>query len=402
MKKRFIFLSMVLLPMLASADEWQDPETRVNYTYNPNGTTAEVKAGPNPYNGSPQATGNITILSEIIVKGNKYRVTSIGKCAFIYSNITSVAIPNSITEIQDDAFNGCTQLISVNIPNSVTSIGLCAFYGCALPEITIPESVSHIDVAVFGECGCLESIIVDKKNKYYDSRNDCNAIIRTADNTLMRGGKKTVIPNSVTVIDNFAFSGTVGLTSIDIPNSVIRIGNWAFGRCYDLINIYCKATTPPALVSDGSSPFSGTSLQKITLHVPLSSIESYKTTSPWSNFDKIVALEENESEQEPDPQKCATPTIAFKDGKLSFDCETEGATVVYSFKSSSADKVEGNNVNLPSTFTVSVYAKKDGYLDSETVTEEIDVRGMKGDMNDDGTLSVTDVGILITTILQAP
>ena len=62
--------------------------------------------------------------------------------------------------------------------------------------------------------------------------------------------------------------------------------------------------------------------------------------------------------------------------------------------------VEGNNVSLPSTYTVTVYAKKDGYLNSETITKEIDVRGLMGDMNLDGSLSVTDVTILIDKILK--
>lgn len=98
--------------------------------------------------------------------------------------------------------------------------------------------------------------------------------------------------------------------------------------------------------------------------------------------------------------KCATPTIAFKDGKLVFDCETEGVTYVYSFKSTSSNMGDGNNVSLPSTYTVTVYAKKDGYENSDTVTEEIDVRGLMGDMNEDGSLSVTDVTILIDKILK--
>ena len=83
-----------------------------------------------------------------------------------------------------------------------------------------------------------------------------------------------------------------------------------------------------------------------------------------------------------------------------FDCETEDVTYVYSFTAASANMVEGNNVSLPSTYTITVYAKKEGYLNSETVTKEIDVRGLMGDMNEDGSLSVTDVTILIDIILK--
>ena len=189
-------------------------------------------------------------------------VTSIGEFAFYdCSGLTSVEIPNSMTSIGDSAFEGCTGLTFVTIPNSVTSISNCAFWGCSgLTSITIPNSVTSIGVGAFFGCsgltsvtilksvtsigsgafaGCagLNSIIVERGNSKYDSRENCNAIIETASNTLIAGCKITTIPNSVTSIGENAFSGCTGLTSVTILKSVTSIGSGAFAGCAGLNSI---------------------------------------------------------------------------------------------------------------------------------------------------------------------
>ena len=158
-------------------------------------------------------------------------VTSIGDYAFSgCRSLKSVTIPDGVTKIGDHAFQDCTGLTNITIPDGVTEIGYGAFDGCSiLTSITIPDSVTEMRIGAFDGCKSLTSI---------------------------------TIPDGVTKIGDYAFRGCTSLTNIMIPDSVTEIGWSAFQDCRSLTNI----TIPDSVTEIGGYAFSGcTSLTKISL-----------------------------------------------------------------------------------------------------------------------------------------
>ena len=267
-----------LLPLSASADVYQDPETKVNYVYTVGQSEASVGR-------SYDASGDIAILSSFTVDGNEYAVTSIGSSAFYNNYLRSVTIPESVVRIGDKAFQQ-TRLTTVNIPESVTVIGEQAFQSCDLTSLIIPKSVTSIGADAFFACEYLTDIMVASGNTTYDSRNNCNAIIETASNTLITGCYKTIIPASVTTIGSGAFYGCSGLTSINIPAGVTTIGYGAFQSCSGLTSITSLIREPFEVMSIVSDDTYSTA----TLYVPAGTIDAYKATADWNKFEKIVEI----------------------------------------------------------------------------------------------------------------
>ena len=176
------------------------------------------------------------------------------------------------------------------------------------------------------------------------------------------------------------------------------IGKLAFARCPELTSMYCYAQKVP---STEANAFDGSNIKNATLYVPVASIQTYKAKEPWKSFKTIVGLDGTMPE-EPETKKCATPTICFVDGKLEFSCETEGVEFVSEVTSKEVKMYYGDEVAIGGNYTVSVYATKAGYDNSDVATLEF-TAGAGGDIcdtNRDGTVDVADISAIIARMAE--
>ena len=192
-------------------------------------------------------------------------VTSIGNSAFNgCSNLASVNIPDSVTSIGNFAFNNCSSLTTVTILDGVTSIGEYAFYGCSnLASISIPDSVTSIGYAAFTRCSSLTSVNIP------------DGVTSIANTAFTRCSSLTSvnIPDSVTSIGDSAFGECESLTSINIPNSVTSIDRCAFRNCSNLTTI----VIPDSVDFIGERVFEGcTNLTELTVSEGNQKYESYE------------------------------------------------------------------------------------------------------------------------------
>lgn len=193
--------------------------------------------------------------------------------------ITSITLPDTIEFIGDDSFYMC-DIKSITIPDSVKTIGDGAFRGAKLRSINIPKGVTSLGVDVFYNCSYLSKITVDSENPVYDSRNNCNAIIETATNTLIRGGAATVIPSEITAIASTAFGGCNTLKKITLPSGLKSIGRHAFLGCDQITAI----TIPAGVTYIGFGAFMDCS-KLVSLKIPDGVTELNGRT-----FDGCIAL----------------------------------------------------------------------------------------------------------------
>ena len=274
MRKLTTLFLLALLPMMASAQSNVDG---IYYYLNPETRLAEVT---NWFNGGDyEGIEHVTIPATFTHDGTKFTVRWIGSTHGAFngcSTLKSVTLPNTIISIDNGAFMDCPNLTSITIPSSVTSIGNGAFSASGLKSITIPSSVKTINLRAFRNCTELASITFGSGVTSIGEAAFANCTSLTS----------VTIPRKVESIDFDAFYGCESLKSFTIGSGVKSIGSGVVSNCPSLLDIFCEAVEVP----EANNAFEEWKLRSAILYVPEESIEAYSTTAPWSSFRKIVPL----------------------------------------------------------------------------------------------------------------
>ena len=286
-------------------------------------------------------SGDLVIPAQVEDEGTVYKVTRIGYRAFCgYANLLSVTIGNNVMYIDEHAFS-YSSVTSVIIGDGVQSIGNYAFYDCErLANVVIGKDVYRIGQSAFHHCKSLSYVII--------------------------GGAPG--------IDQSAFYG-----------------------CEKLTDIYCLSEEGTPYVWYGSIAIEESTYSNATLHCPVAAAANYESSSPWNRFAKVQKMES------PELTQCATPTISYANGVVTFSCETEGVeynSTIWVPETNYFNSSEGS-VPSPSYFKVAVFASKSGCLSSETAIGEFalddyvsvvtpGVYYKQGDVNQDGKVNVGD------------
>ncbi|OQC50390.1 MAG: hypothetical protein BWX57_00218 [Tenericutes bacterium ADurb.Bin024] len=212
-------------------------------------------------------------------------------------SLTSISIPDSVSIIKERAFSNCNVLATVNLgaglvfiddvsfqscvalnnlvfPDSLRVIRNSGFTNCQnLTSISIPKELVYIGPAAFAECPLITSITVASENRYFDDRENCNAVIEKKTNKMVVGCNVSTIPSTVvalgaylfagctfesitipatiTVLENSVFNGCINLKTVVIQSAITKIANYTFNGCRALTSV----NIPETVTEIGDSAF---------------------------------------------------------------------------------------------------------------------------------------------------
>ena len=361
----------------------------------PDNTTINIKEGttyiaPSAFSGSglvavtipasvtsigSSAFGSHPGLNSISVATANKVYNSLGNCNAVIETATNTLIvgcnttvfPSTVKAIGYYAFFGST-IASMTIPDAVDSIANYAFYSCnKMKSLTVGKGVRKIGNSAFAYCDNLKDIVVSSANPYFDSRDNCKAIVEKSTNTLVVGCMATVIPTTVKAIGDYAFQtcSSSALYTFTIPDqiekigtnvfayhsymrsatigrSVKEIGSDAFYGCNNLTAIHALMDTPCEIKENvfqkSVSAERDSIYNNATLYVPIGSRINYMSTAGWSKFKHIVE----------------TDGTTLMDGDVFTATTVEGHLLTYQVKSRTQKTCEliGSPIDIAGTVTI--------------------------------------------------
>ena len=367
------------------------------------------------------------------------------------SNMKTATLGQKVSAIGSHAFQGCSLIETIDIPDIVPVLNIYTFADCvSLKEIKIKPLMTDIKNSVFNNCSRLTKVIIADSETVLNLgsnqsgsgsyiRNYGNPLFsscpldtvyigRNIDydtsptygyspfyrNTSLRAVKITdeeteisenefygctnlqrvVIGDGVTKIDKWAFSDCSSLKFFAFGTQVQTIEQEAFSDCASVIEISSKAATPPVC---GAQALDDINKWECKLFVPDGATEAYQDAEQWMDFffteEGEGTVAQGSSAQAGNNQKCETPTITVDGGTIKFNCKTGGVIYHYSLTSTDAkNDISNNNIEVKNSYTITVYASKEGYIDSDVAHADFQVAaaGKKGDVNGDNIVNVAD------------
>ena len=317
-----------------------------------------------------------------------------GGSFFGCTSLTSVTIPNSVTNIGNKAFYNCKSLTSITIPNNVTSIGDETFYDCeSLTNVIIGNSVISIGYNAFVNCKSLTSVTFGKNltSISFGAFQFCTSLTSvTIPNSVTSIGESAfynctsltniAIPNSVTIIDDYAFKNCTSLTSViignsvTIPNSVTSIGYSAFYKCISLTSVTIGNSVARI---DGSAFSNCTSLTSVTIGKSVTriaygafynctSLKDVYYTGSQSDWNKISIGSDNQ---------CLRNATIYYNWGVETPLVTNEDETSFTVYNSTAIIESVNDVNLKLKSVNMNIAENSSQFDKKKVVKKNDIKG---------------------------